>query len=161
MTFDDAFTALIGNEGGYSNDPNDPGAETMWGVSAAVARANGYAGAMRDLPLGTAKAIARTQYWNPAHCDDCPDGIRFDMLDMAYNSGAFKAVELLQRALGFSLTQTDGLWGMETHAAVVVADAGTLRLRLNAERLDFFAGLPTWADFGKGWARRIAANLRR
>ena len=52
-SFDDAFKALIGSEGGYSFNPADPGGETMWGVTARVARASGYAGPMKDLPLET------------------------------------------------------------------------------------------------------------
>ena len=58
-SFDDAFDALIGNEGGYSNNPKDPGGETMWGITARVARAAGYTGPMRDLPRDTAKAPFR------------------------------------------------------------------------------------------------------
>jgi lysozyme family protein len=50
---------------------------------------------------------------------------------------------------------------METHAAVVVADEENLRRRLSAERLDFLTGLSNWPEEGKGWARRVAANLRR
>lgn len=63
-TFDDAFTALIGNEGGYSFNPADPGGETMWGVTARVARGNGYPGAMKARPLSAAKQIAKTAYWD-------------------------------------------------------------------------------------------------
>ena len=33
MTFDEAFDTLIGHEGGYSNDPRDPGGETRYGIS--------------------------------------------------------------------------------------------------------------------------------
>lgn len=39
--FEDAFRALIGSEGGYSFNPHDPGGETMWGVTARVARSAG------------------------------------------------------------------------------------------------------------------------
>ena len=48
-------------EGGYSNrnPEDDPGGETMWGVTARVAREDGYTGPMRDLPLERAKSIAR------------------------------------------------------------------------------------------------------
>ena len=37
--FDQCFDKLISHEGGYVNDPRDPGGETMWGVTARVARA--------------------------------------------------------------------------------------------------------------------------
>ena len=56
MNFDQAFRNMIGHEGGYVNDPRDPGGETNHGVTKRVAVANGYTGSMKDLPLDTAKA---------------------------------------------------------------------------------------------------------
>jgi lysozyme family protein len=49
-------------EGGYSNNPNDSGGETMWGVTDRVARANGYAGPMKDMPREVAKNIYFASY---------------------------------------------------------------------------------------------------
>ena len=63
MSIDSIIDATIGKEGRYSNNPADRGGETMFGITAAVARANGYAGAMRDLPRSTAVAIYRSQYF--------------------------------------------------------------------------------------------------
>ena len=42
---------VIAREGGYVNDPRDAGGETNWGITKAVARANGWAGPMRQLSL--------------------------------------------------------------------------------------------------------------
>ena len=50
MNFDQAFTQLLGHEGGYSNNPYDAGGVTMWGVTEKVARQSGYMGDMRDYP---------------------------------------------------------------------------------------------------------------
>ena len=160
MDFDAAFTALIGNEGGYSNDPDDPGGETMWGITLRVARANGYTGDMRNLPQAEAKRIARDVYWSMAHCDELPDGIRFDVFDTSYNSGVSEAIILLQRAMGIT---ADGHFGPETKAKVQTWDDNPywLRCSFNASRLEFMTGLRNWPNDGKGWARRIAANLRR
>lgn len=47
--FDTLFDRLMKHEGGYVNNPNDPGGETMWGVTKAVARQYGYTGSMRQL----------------------------------------------------------------------------------------------------------------
>ena len=58
--FNWAFDLLMGHEGGYSNNPKDPGGETMWGITARVARAWGYSGPMKSLPRETAKQIAKT-----------------------------------------------------------------------------------------------------
>jgi len=158
MDFDAAFTALIGNEGRYSNDPIDPGGETMWGVTARVARRWGYTRAMKDLPLNIAKDIAKFEYWNQAHCDEVPAELRFDLLDTAYNSGVHEAIVLLQRALG---GEADGYFGPMTAGALAAADPRVLRRYFNAERLDFMTGLKNWPEESKGWARRVAANLRR
>lgn len=157
MTFDDAFARLMGHEGGYSNNPADPGGETMWGVTARVARRQGYAGPMRDLPIDTAKQIARAEYWEPLRLDDLNASIRFDLFDACYNSGQTQAVRLLQRALG---VKDDGILGPVTTAAAAQMDPGRLVARFNGWRLDFMNNLPTWPTFGRGWAQRIAENLK-
>lgn len=63
MTIEGIIDATIGKEGGYSNHPSDTGGETMWGITARVARANGYTGAMRALPRAEAVRIYREQYF--------------------------------------------------------------------------------------------------
>lgn len=62
MTIESMIEATIGKEGGYSNHANDTGGETMWGITIAVARANGYTGPMRSLPRDKALAIYRQEY---------------------------------------------------------------------------------------------------
>lgn len=156
MDFDAAFERLIGHEGGYSFHPSDPGGETMWGVTARVARANGYTGDMRSLPIETAKAIYRRLYWDAVKAEQLPEPVRFDVFDAAVNSGAGQAAKWLQRAAGVA---DDGVIGPATLAAA--AGAGpTLAPRFNGYRLEFMANLPTWPSFGRGWARRIASNLQ-
>jgi len=155
MDFDTAFERLIGHEGGYSFHPSDPGGETMWGVTARVARANGYTGDMRSLPVEAAKAIYRRLYWDAVKADQLPSSVRFDVFDAAVNSGVGQAAKWLQRAAGVA---DDGVIGPATLAAA--AGAGpTLAPRFNGYRLQFMADLPTWPSFGRGWARRIASNL--
>lgn len=157
MNFDQAFDALIGNEGGYSFNANDPGAETMWGITARVARRNGYLGDMKALRRETAKGIAEHEYWMPAHCDDLPPTLRFQVFDAAYNSGPPQAAKWLQRAVG---AHDDGIIGPATLAAVNAAPALVVGILFDAARLDFMTDLPTWGGFGRGWAKRIARNLR-
>ena len=60
---EEALERLIAKEGKYSNNPADKGGETMFGITARVARANGYTGLMRNLTREQAKAIYRQQYW--------------------------------------------------------------------------------------------------
>ena len=156
MNFDTAFVELLGHEGTYSNDPNDPGGETMWGVTIAVARANGYMGAMRQMPTEVAKAIYRKQYWDACRCDESPDLIRYVVFDASVNSGVGQAVKWLQRALGVT---ADGAIGPQTIAAANAANPETLYRRMLGQRLRFMTDLKTWGSFGQGWARRVAALL--
>jgi len=155
--FDDCFAKLIGHEGGYSNNPADPGGETMWGVTLKVARANGYTGPMRSMGLDVAKGIYRALYWDRCRCDDLPQGVAFDVFDAAVNSGPGQAARWLQRAVGVA---DDGVIGPVTLAAVRKLQPGALRARYSGMRLDFMTQLSTWGTFGRGWARRIAANLK-
>lgn len=155
-SFDNAFTTLIGNEGGYSNNPDDPGGETMWGVTARVARGWGYNGDMKDLPLDTAKAIAKKFYWDPYQCDQFDPRIGFQVFDAAYNGG--KPAQWLQQAAGVTV---DGVIGAITTAAVRASDPLKIVILFNASRIAYYTSLGTWENFGRGWSNRIANNLRR
>jgi lysozyme family protein len=153
--FDDAFDRLIGNEGGYSYNPQDLGGETMWGATQRVAHAWGYTGSMRDLPRETAKQIAKTLYWDPLHCDRYDARVAFQISDANYNGG--HVVTWMQQASG---AFADGKLGSKTIAAVQAVDPQLFIMRFIAARLAYLIALRTWPDFGCGWARRIAANLR-
>ena len=155
-SFDDAFDALIGNEGGYSFNPKDPGGETMWGVTARVARAWGHTGAMRDLPRDTAKAIAKKLYWDPLRLDEFDARVAFQIFDANYNGG--HPVIWMQGAAGISV---DGLIGPNTIAAVEATDPLRFMMRWNSLRIRYFTSLRTWLTFGKGWVLRIANNLMK
>ena len=155
MNFDESFTRLLGSEGAYSNNPKDPGGETMWGVTVAVARANGYTGAMRDLPQSLARDLYRARYWNAIRADELPESVRFDAFDAAVNSGVRTAIMWLQASAGVAV---DGALGPKTLAAVNAA--GPLAAaRFNGARLDAMTNMSGWPTFSRGWARRVAANL--
>jgi lysozyme family protein len=153
--FDRAFTDLLGNEGSYSNHPNDPGGETMWGITAATARRAGYTGSMKEMPVAVVKDIYRERYWNPAF-DRMPYAVAFQCFDAAVNSGPAVAIKWLQKAVG---VKDDGIIGPVTMAAVAKVDPLAIVIRFNAARLSFLTSLPTWSTFGRGWVNRIVGNL--
>lgn len=155
--FEKAFAALIGHEGGYSNHQGDPGGETNWGITVSVARQSGYSGPMRNMPQAVAREIYRSQYWR-YWMDGLPYQLAFQVFDASVNSGPSQASRWLQRAVG---VKEDGVVGKVTLAAVDNADHQKLAVLFCAARLEFLTSLPTWATFGKGWARRIAGNLRK
>jgi lysozyme family protein len=149
--FPDAFTRLIGNEGGYAVDCGGP---TMWGVTEAVARDWGYMGDMCDLQKDTAFMIARVKYWNRYRCDDLDPHLAFQVLDAAYNGGY--PVHWLQQASGATV---DGAFGAKTLAAILGTDSQKMILRFDAYRLIYLSDLNEWPTYGRGWAHRIAHNL--
>ncbi len=154
--FDDAFMLLIMSEGKYSNNPDDKGGETMYGITAQVARTHGYRGDMRDLPLAEAKRIAKAEYWDDCQCDQLAPEIAFQIFDAAYNSGPVTAAQWVQRAVGVN---PDGQIGAKTIAAVRGMSQEKFGLRFNALRLQYLAKLQAWPSFGRGWCNRIALNL--
>jgi lysozyme family protein len=153
VAFELAFDRLMAHEGGYANDPSDPGGETKYGISK-----RSYP--QEDIPNMTperAKAIFRRDFWERVHADALPTSVAFQLSDFAYHSGPETAVRYLQRALGVA---DDGHWGPVSQAAAARTSEGDMIMRLNAERLDFMTRRSNWPSAGKGWARRIANNLR-
>lgn len=153
MNFDLAFDRLMGHEGGYVNDPKDPGGETQWGIS----KRSYPKLKIRDLTRAEAKEIYRADFWDRVHADHLHDGVAFQAFDFAVNSGIPTAIRYLQRALGVA---DDLYFGPVSQAAAEKMSETDTIMRLNAERLDFMSRLTGWPRFGRGWARRIAGNLR-
>lgn len=152
MNIDQALEILLRHEGGYVDHPSDPGGRTMYGITERVARGYGYQGHMRDLPLATAAAIYRKQYWTAIRADELPASLRFHVFDAAANSGVAQAVKWLQQCAG---VKADGIVGPITIKAAQAVSAA----HYSAVRLRFMTNLSTWGAFGKGWARRICDNL--
>lgn len=153
MTFDIAFDRVIGAEGGYSNDPNDPGGETNWGISKrSYPNVN-----IKDLTKEEAKLIYHHDFWLRISADSLPDGVAFQVFDFAVNSGIETAIRYLQRAVHVA---DDGYWGPVSQQAVNSTSETDIIMELNAERLDFMTRLKNWRNASRGWARRIAQNLR-
>jgi lysozyme family protein len=93
---------LIDREGGYANHPADKGGPTCFGISEAVARANGYRGPMRQLPREEAAAIYKRIYWLRPRFDEVArrsGRLAAELFDTGANMGPAVAVTFLQRAL--------------------------------------------------------------
>ena len=143
---------MIGHEGGFVNHPSDPGGATNYGITQ-----RSYPGEdIRGMTLDLAKEIYRRDYWGPAGCDAVPDCIKFDLFDMAVNAGVSTAIRALQSAV---MATPDGVIGPRTLMGLSIMSADALRRRFAGLRLEHFASLPTWPAFGRGWVRRVAANL--
>lgn len=173
MNLQDTLTALIGREGKYSNDPNDRGGETMWGITATVARAFGYTGSMALMPRETAMGIYRERYWIQPGLDKVgmiDPVIAEEMLDTGVNMGPAVAGKFLQRALNVlnqgekhfpNLTVDGGVGKMTLQALKIFLgvrgnDGRTVLLRmLNAQQsvryMELAESNPSQEDFEYGW----------
>lgn len=99
---DSMLDALIEREGGFVANAADKGGPTCFGITEAVARANGYRGAMRQLPREEAAAIYKRLYWFRPRLDDVAARsarLAAELFDTAVNMGPAVAVTFLQRAL--------------------------------------------------------------
>lgn len=99
---DTIIDGIVNREGGFSDNAADKGGPTKFGITERVARANGYAGDMRELPIEKARDIYKTRYWiapNLFKVADISSPIAEELLDTGVNMGVDIAVHFLQRAL--------------------------------------------------------------
>jgi lysozyme family protein len=153
--FQRALDLVLKHEGGYSNNPSDPGGETNYGITLVTARRHGYNGSMRDIQMSVVEQIYRESYWNKRF-ETLPFPVAFNVFDGNVNSGVQRSVMWIQDACG---AVDDGIFGPMTQDLVMRADPGELVLGYNSRRLAFLTRLHTWPSFGRGWAARIAANM--
>ena len=154
--FNQFIERVLAHEGGYVNDPRDPGGETIWGVTRRTASANGYTGNMRTMTREQAIEIYRKAFWERYQADKMPDAVAFQFFDACVNHGYGNAARMLQRAAGVA---DDGVIGAVSLAAINKLPENDLLLRFNAERIVFYTKLSAFPSFGKGWVRRVAQNL--
>lgn len=173
MDIEKVLDGLIRREGGYVDHPSDKGGPTNWGITQAVARASGWQGTMRDLPLAVAKDIYRRQYWSDPNFDAVnrlSPAIAEELFDTGVNMGPKVAAVWLQRWLNglnrdgrdYRDLVVDGAIGAMTLACL----QAFLRLRgklgevallrgLNSSQghryLELAEGRPANEDFLFGW----------
>lgn len=108
MNFDTVINNILAVEKGYVDHPADKGGPTNYGITLAVARANGYQGDMRDLPETVARGIYAMRYIVGPKFDQVAAlnaEIGAELIDTGVNMGPTRAAEFLQRWLnGFNDT---------------------------------------------------------
>lgn len=150
MDFNTAFDRLMGNEGGYVNNPADPGGETNWGISKRSYPDVDIQGLTRD----GAKAIYLRDFWRVL--GDVNPALKFQAFDFAVNSGVQTAIRKLQAAIGVA---DDGHWGLVSATRLAGFDLSDALMLYIGQRLRFWASLSTVKTFGAGWMNRAATNL--
>jgi lysozyme family protein len=131
--FDELVEGLIGREGGYVNDPKDPGGETIWGMTRVVARENGFTGPMRSMTREQAKAIYRAKYWaKPGLYLVAPlsRALADELLDTGVNMGTGTAGMFLQRTLNALNREGRDYPDLRVDGAIGPGSAGALKAYL-------------------------------
>lgn len=155
--FENVLSLVLKEEGGFVNNPDDPGGMTNLGVTKKVWE--GFVGRavdeaeMRSLTRADVTPLYKQDYWNKVCGDDLPHGLDYAVMDFAVNSGTGRAAKLLQKTCG---VDPDGTIGPATLGVVNTADARDLIGKVCDQRLAFLRSLPTFATFGKGWSARVA-----
>lgn len=96
------LAAVFAAEGGYVNDPRDPGGATNHGITEAVARQNGYTGDMRKLTAQQAADIYVKQYIDKPGFRavvDMDPYLGEEMVDAAINVGPPREARWFQESL--------------------------------------------------------------
>ncbi len=149
VAFNRAVDFVLKYEGGYVNDPNDPGGETNFGISKAAYPALNIATLTREVAI----EIYREDYWLKCRCEEMPAELATVLFDSAVNQGPSAAVKCLQKALGIT---ADGVIGSQTINKANTCIVLEVLPELVAQRAVRYAG--TGQDnYYLGWFRRLAA----
>jgi lysozyme family protein len=150
------------DEGAYTNDPDDPGGLTKFGITLEDYRSyispTGTAEDVAALELPQAFKIYKERYWDPCSCDALPVGVDYFTFDSAILSGVGTAIRWLQRAVGAT---PDGRIGPKTMAAVAADHPLDILLKMEALRRQRLHTLPTWWKYGRGWTNRVNRAVTR
>ena len=162
-------------EGGYVNDPDDPGGATNYGVSLRWLKSLGLdqgdidhdgdidANDIRALSAEQAAALFREKFWDAYHLDDFPQALATIYYDAIVNTGASQATKFMQR--GYNSTfpsaalSVDGILGPLTRNALQSMGKNVFLLRACIDERDAFyrnlaASKPSMGKFLKGWLNR-------
>ncbi|KKN98411.1 hypothetical protein LCGC14_0145030 [marine sediment metagenome] len=160
--FDAAFELILKHEGGFVNDPDDPGGATKYGISN---RANPIdrdgdgdvdAEDAKMITEEEAREIYHDKYWTPSFCDELPSSLALCIFDSAVNQGKNRAFKILQQSLK---VKVDGKVGPQTLGAVKKKDPMRAFRDFQAYRQIFYAKLVSskkkFKKYEYGWTRRV------
>jgi uncharacterized protein (TIGR02594 family) len=165
--FDQALAHVLAMEGGWSDDPFDPGGPTNKGITLAdyarerrvTVTAENFAALkaeLRSIPDRLVRDIYLTRYWRPARCLDLPPSLALMHFDTAVNQGVSGAARMLQQALAVDV---DGEIGPITLGAAHSRPPRTSIEAYADIRRRRYRTLTHFWRFGRGWLRRVDATL--
>jgi lysozyme family protein len=162
--FQSALKITLEFEGGFVDDPADPGGATNKGITQKVYDKYRLE---RNLPVQSVKnisdsevsAIYLNQYWVPGSCALLHPPLGIFHFDSCVNMYLIQAGKLLQRALGMQEINVDGVIGEHTLAIAEIIPSAITICKYADLRIDFYKKLiarnPILEKFRKGWVRRV------
>ncbi len=167
--FDHALEHVLEFEGGWTDDPQDPGGPTNKGITLQVyAESNGVKitrvnrkrlmRGLRRIDDDFVREIYLERYWKKARCPELHPSLAFIHFDAAVNHGPGRAVRMLQRAVG---TEVDGEIGPLTLRAAHTGNVAQAVREYGRIRDRFYRSLSHFPRFGRGWLRRLRAAVSR
>ena len=163
--FTQASEFTLNEEGGFVDDPDDPGGMTKYGISKRAFPKED----IENLTLDRATNIYRETYWEKPNMDQIPyDTLAVKAFDAGVNMGTRASGKLLQRALNDiqaspdgearQMVTVDGRIGPSTLAAIARADEQELTdafvKRMKKRYGDIVEDNPKSMKFLKGWIKR-------
>lgn len=181
--FDKAILITLKHEGGFVNDPVDPGGATNWGMSirflindAGDADGDGFLDGdidkdgdidvddIKNMTVEQARKLYRIYFWDKYDYDTIVDfTVAARVFDMTVNMGPKQTGKIVQRALNDcgQNVGVDGAIGKNTFAAINCTDPEILMAEIRQQHaqfyLDLIAAKPKFEKYRKGWLRRAAA----
>ena len=147
-------------EGGWSDNPNDPGGCTMHGITLASYQEwkHNLALTCSDLHVISETEVTDfyyDEYWIPSHGASMPLGVDLMVVDAGVNMGLGRSAKILQAQVGVT---ADGAIGPATLTAVLAIEPTILIDALTQAQINFYYGLADYAIFGQGWINRVNAR---
>jgi hypothetical protein len=155
-SFKECLDLVLKSEGGYVNNPADPGGMTNLGVTKRVWEE--YTGheadekEMRSLTPEKVAPLYEQKYWRPCYGEVLPRGLDFVVFSMGVNAGPGRSVKLLQQSIG---CVPDSIIGPTTRSLILGSDSTTLIAKFSEARREYYRSLKTFPVFGKGWLARV------
>jgi lysozyme family protein len=160
--FQACLDVVLAEEGGFVDDPADPGAATNLGVTQASWQT--WVGKNRPVTVADIRALTVSDvtplyeqvFWGGTHAAYLPAGVDLATFDWAVNSGVRRGNQGLQEALGVA---QDGLVGPTTINAASASPAADVINKICDCRAAFYKSLPQdeFARFEGGWMHRVEA----
>ena len=151
--FQECLDLVLKSEGGWVNNPQDPGGETNLGVTKRVWEE--YVGhpvdSLKKLTKEDVAPLYEQKYWRPCYGEVLPRGLDFVVFSMGVNAGPGRSIKLLQSSIG---CVPDGVIGPKTRELISASNSSTLIAKFSEVRREYYRSLNK-PMFIKGWLNRV------